>query len=586
MKEEQKKQVISAACTVIYGNEGGYTSVNANDNGAVSVGKVQWHGSRALDLLKAICAAESSAESILGTSLYKEITTAIQWNSRTVNATEKNAISKLLGTAAGKAAQDKQAEKDVGTYVEHGIKIGIEDRQSLVYFSDLENQGGAGASKRVGDAAAAKAGAASKITLSIIHSAALADWVMGKYTSRRNETYSKCAKLFSTTTAQTGGKTVATMISNCGHDENGKYTGGAAGDQTGTEWQLIAWYNRPWNCVLRHPNAAVRAKIAELAKKAAQNDNIGYDQGQRDTFGIELAKVGYDPAKITVKCESDCSKGVIDIVKAVGHLLGIASLQNVSATYTGNMRAGFKAAGFIVLTDSKYTSSGDYNVAGDILLNDTAHTATVVSDGAKAGTEAGNAGAEEKNYLSKGDSGTAVKTMQNLLIACGYSCGTAGADGDFGNNTLEAVKAFQTANGLTIDGQYGPLTKAKLEAVYKAKTAASSTASTTTAASGKEETYTVKQGDTLSAIATKYGTTYQKLASYNGIANPNAINVGQTIKIPAAGATTYTVAEGDTLWSIAEKLLGNGTRYNEIKTANGLTSNTIRKGQVLKIPAK
>ena len=35
-------------------------------------------------------------------------------------------------------------------------------------------------------------------------------------------------------------------ISNCGHDENGKYTGGAAGDQTGTEYQVRAWYNRPW----------------------------------------------------------------------------------------------------------------------------------------------------------------------------------------------------------------------------------------------------------------------------------------------------------------------------------------------------
>ena len=32
------------------------------------------------------------------------------------------------------------------------------------------------------------------------------------------------------------------MISNCGHDENGRYSGGKAGDQTGTEWQVINWY--------------------------------------------------------------------------------------------------------------------------------------------------------------------------------------------------------------------------------------------------------------------------------------------------------------------------------------------------------
>ena len=67
------------------------------------------------------------------------------------------------------------------------------------------------------------------------------------------------------------------LISNSGHDENGKYSGGKAGDQTGTEWALIPWYNRPWKCVLRHPDAEVRAKLAELGIKAAKNDLVGYD---------------------------------------------------------------------------------------------------------------------------------------------------------------------------------------------------------------------------------------------------------------------------------------------------------------------
>lgn len=48
--------------------------------------------------------------------------------------------------------------------------------------------------------------------------------------------------------------------------------------------------------------------------------------------------------------------------------------------------------------------------------------------------------------------------------------------------------------------------------------------------------YTVKKGDTLSQIAAKYGTTYQAIAAYNGIKNPNAIRVGQKIKIPASTA--------------------------------------------------
>ena len=47
-----------------------------------------------------------------------------------------------------------------------------------------------------------------------------------------------------------------------------------------------------------------------------------------------------------------------------------------------------------------------------------------------------------------------------------------------------------------------------------------------------DETYTVKSGDTLSGIAAKYNTTYQELAKYNNISNPNLICVGQKIRIP------------------------------------------------------
>lgn len=55
----------------------------------------------------------------------------------------------------------------------------------------------------------------------------------------------------------------------------------------------------------------------------------------------------------------------------------------------------------------------------------------------------------------------------------------------------------------------------------------------TATAPAADTVYVVKKGDTLSGIASKYGTTYQKLAEYNGIKNPNLIYVGQKIKIPA-----------------------------------------------------
>lgn len=113
-------------------------------------------------------------------------------------------------------------------------------------------------------------------------------------------------------------------------------------------------------------------------------------------------------------------------------------------------------------------------------------------------------------------------------------------------------------------------------------TSSSTTSNTTT-------TYTVKSGDTLSGIASKFGTTYQKIAADNGISNPNVIYPGQVLKINGSNATstvkntekTYTVKSGDTLSGIAAKY---GTTYQEIAKKNGITNpNIIYPGQVLKI---
>lgn len=95
--------------------------------------------------------------------------------------------------------------------------------------------------------------------------------------------------------------------------------------------------------------------------------------------------------------------------------------------------------------------------------------------------------------------------------------------------------------------------------------------------------YTVQSGDDLSSIASQYGTTYRYLADINGIENPNLIYPGQTLIIPKGQTKTYTVKSGDTLWDIASKCLGRGSRYPEIKALNGLTSDTIYAGQILKL---
>ena len=247
--------------------------------------------------------------------------------------------------------------------------------------------------------------------------------------------------------------TTPVKISNSGSDERGKYSGGKAGDQTGHEWYVRDWYNRPWNCVLRHPNAEVRRCLATLAVKAANNDHIGYDQSQRESYKKALMEAGWDPEAIKRDVESDCSAGVIANIIAAGHIIGIAGLQRFGATYTGNMRAEAAKRGFKVLTDQKYTGRGDYLLAGDILLNDQHHTCTVVTNGTRSGAEVVTEKGDYENMplLKKGSKGKAVKILQILL-------GGLEVDGSFGWKTLGKVFEFQKAHGLTEDGEVGPLT--------------------------------------------------------------------------------------------------------------------------------
>lgn len=253
------------------------------------------------------------------------------------------------------------------------------------------------------------------------------------------------------------GETTMVKISNCGHDENGRYAGGKAGDQTGTEYQIMNWYSRPWLCVLRFDDSKIAAMIADMATKAAQNNLIGYDQGtagnsnDRYTFWQHLKASNYDPAQITVACESDCSASTAAIVKGAGYRLNNAKLKAVSIYLTTrNMRAAMKAAGAKVLTDSKYLTSGDYLKAGDILLNDNHHVAIAVTTGAKASTPSTTLTGTFQTrlpILRKGSSGTAVAMLQAML--------GVEADGQFGNDTYNSLKVFQKNVGVKANGTCG-----------------------------------------------------------------------------------------------------------------------------------
>lgn len=97
--------------------------------------------------------------------------------------------------------------------------------------------------------------------------------------------------------------------------------------------------------------------------------------------------------------------------------------------------------------------------------------------------------------------------------------------------------------------------------------------------------HTVKKGENLSAIATRYGVTTSDLMRWNGMSNANHVEAGQKLKVytPASEWTTVTVRSGDTLSTIAGRY---GCSVSDLKTWNKLGGSTIYAGQKLKVQKK
>ena len=239
-------------------------------------------------------------------------------------------------------------------------------------------------------------------------------------------------------------------------DERGRIHGGKAGNQTGKELSIQNWYrhSKGWR-VLRCTDTSKVEKIAAAMEAACQNRNIGYDQYERSTLYNLAKSVGFDPGKVIKPCETDCSA-------LVRVCLAYAGIMTDNFLTTDEAQKILATGYFVELKDGRYTDHSDHLRRGDILVTRTkGHNAVVLNSGDKAGTLETELRLGDR-LLKKGMSGSDVRELQQNLLKLGYALPKYGADGGYGAETGEAVKAFQKKSGLDADGVYGSNTHKSL----------------------------------------------------------------------------------------------------------------------------
>lgn len=408
------KEIAEKAAPIIFSHEGDYGSVNRNDNGALSVGKVQWHGSRALSLMREICGALGAVRGrgMLGAALYAEITAkGTSWGTRKATEQEAALLSAALSSTEGKKAQDELAIKDITGYCTHVNNLGVTDPAAIIFMADIENQGGAGASARIIRAASGK-------TLDALYASAKRDRVFSKYMARRDAVYKAVEGL------QEGGKRMAVLIGHASIDENGTIQGKKPGDQTAKEICTRGWYSKPWDVYIECLDDELAERAAAIMEQICADDNFGYSQPNRWKGYNAIINNGRKVAG--AKGDFDCSSLIIACYI-------LAGLSIAASGYTGNLKSILVGTGkFKAYTDAAHVGSDAYAKRGGVYLKESSHVVMALSKGSKASGAASGASqstkpaAGNKTYVGKGIGTATARTNMNVRSGSSTAHGSIG----------------------------------------------------------------------------------------------------------------------------------------------------------------
>lgn len=210
---------------------------------------------------------------------------------------------------------------------------------------------------------------------------------------------------------------------------------------TGTVYQTLPWEHRAWHGGGKSNNTHIGVEMCEPS-------TIRYTSGAKfkDLDPVATKKVVLRTYNAAVElfahlCKEYKLNPMTDIIShAEGHVLGIASGHSDPEHLWNSF--GLSMDGFRKAVQTQMKKDG----------------ATTLPKAEKPVS-----GVTVKvPVLQKGAKGNSVKALQALLIGYGFSCGASGVDGSFGTGTENAVKKYQKANGLAVDGSVGTNTWNKL----------------------------------------------------------------------------------------------------------------------------
>lgn len=203
---------------------------------------------------------------------------------------------------------------------------------------------------------------------------------------------------------------MSVLIGSARIDENGKSSGGSAGDSTGTEVSTQNWYlhSKGWY-VIRPNTEAYAYYIACNMQYACDNANIGYDQSQNKTLYDVASTVGFNCSLVTTPCETDCAR----LVRVCVLYAGI----EVGDFYTGNLKTTLSGTGmFTVYETDDYCKSSANLLRGDILVTRTkGHAVVVLSNGENATNS--NYAMSDPSGGGSGDSSESITESLEMLGA-------------------------------------------------------------------------------------------------------------------------------------------------------------------------